>query len=648
MRLLITAVLLASPLAAQETSAQPARPAAGEPSLRLEAGNRWSSQVRGNTEVYRSLVNLGEGPKLLGLDLSLRDSAGGLFDKFEVRGDGWGGDPYSTARVRAARSGLYRFSMDYRNLAHFNALPSFANPGLERGLLVSQRTYDLRRRMVDTQLDLFPDRRIIPFLAYGRDWGSGGGATNFVADENEYAVRNILQDKTDHYRGGVRIQLNRFHVTLEQGGTAFKDDQQVYFPPGSNPGNRTTAFLGQPLRLTSLNQAYRARGTSQYSKALVTANPFSWVNLSGQFLYSLPSSEVSLTQDNTGNFFSSDSFSFFASERLLASTRAKQPHTSGGFSAELRPHGRIRVMESFMTDRFHTSSNLVSLVDQVTPGTVRTEGAAGLERLVFNYNRQEFNVMLDAGGGLTLRGGHRYVWGDAVTRAPGLSQTGPERASRMKMHAGLAGLAYRPARKLGLYLDYEAGSAGQNYFRTSLQDYHRTQIRARFQALASLALTANVSQLRNENPAPLARYDFKSRNGSLTVFWTPLGGKWFSLTGDYTHSNLRSDLSYLVPQTLQSDRSYYREHAHVATSVVDVKLPATGAGVTELSLGGSMFVSTGSRASDYYQPFGRLSVPLHRKAGVFGEWRWYGYSEQVYRYEGFRAHHFILGLRLAL
>jgi hypothetical protein len=647
MRLLI-AVLLTLPLAAQEASTQQAQPAAAEPRLSLEVGNRWGTEVKGNSDVYRSLVNLGDGPKVLGLDLSLRGPASGLFDKLDVRGDGWGGEPYSTARVSAQRDNAYRLSVDYRNLAYFNALPSFANPGIDRGVLASQRTYNLRRRMLDTQLDLFPNRRVIPYLAYSRDWGSGDGVTDFVADANEYAVRNIFLDKTDHYRGGVRFQFNRFHATLEQGGTAFKDDQRLYMPPGTYSGNRTSPLLGQNLVLSTLNQAYRARGTSKYSKVLVTANPFSWVDLSGQFLYSLPSSDVNLSQDNTGNFFSANSFAFFTSERLLASTQAKQPHTSGSFGAEIRPHRRIRVLESFMTDRFHTTSNLVSLVDALTPGGSTTQAAGGFERLVFNYNRQELNVLFDVGRGLTFRGGHRYVWGDAVTRAPGLSQTGPQRSSEMKMQVGLAGLSFRPVSRLSVHFDFEGASADKNYFRTSLQDYHKLQTRARYQVLNSLALAFTHSHLRNENPSPASRYDFESQNSSLTAYWTPWGGKWISLTGDYTRSTLSSDISYLVPQTFRPERSFYEERAHVATSVLDVKLPRVGPGSPAVSLGGSLYVGTGSRATDFYQPFGRLSVPLHRKASVFGEWRWYKYGERLYLYEGFRTHHFTLGLRLAM
>ena len=122
----------------------------------------------------------------------------------------------------------------------------------------------------------------------------------------------------------------------------------------------------------------------------------------------------------------------------------------------------------------------------------------------------------------------------------------------------------------------------------------------------------------------------------------------FSLTGDYTRSTLHSDISYLVPQTLQPATSLYREHAHVGTAVLDVKLPQVRTGAPALSLGGSLFKSAGSRASHFYQPFGRLSVPLHRKISVFGQWRWYSYAEQLYPYEDFQTHHFILGLRLGV
>jgi len=660
---LLAAILLSIPLLAQDA----ASPAAAEPKVTLEVGNRWSSGPAGSLNAYRSMVNLGEGPKILGADVSLRNASGILFEKFDLSAFGWGGEPQSTLHAAMEKHSLYRLSVDYRNLAFFNALPSYANPGLEQGpaligaisempggaaagerWLASQRSFNLRRRMIDTTLDLFPDRRITPFLAYQRDWGTGDGVTDFVAYANEFPVRNIFADKTDHYRGGVRILFNRFHATLEQGGLFAKDDQRAYLPPTTNLGNRTTSFFGQRLLLNELNQAYRARGEGAYSKALFTATPASWLTLSGQFLYSQPRSEVKLVQDSRGQFFSRDLLSFFTAERLLASTEAKQPHTAASFSLEARPHGRLRVLESVTTDRFHTSGNLLSFTDNLTPGVVISQLPSALERLMVNYNRQHFNVLFDAARGLTLRGGHSYVWGDASVRAPALNQTGQTRAGEIRTNAALAGFNWRPAAKLSLFMDLEKGVSDGSYFRTSLYDYWKLSTRARYQVLNSVALTANFSVLDNDNPTAGSNYNFENRNNSLTVFWTPAGGKRVSITADYTRSTLVSEISYVVPQTLQFARSYYAERAHTGTAMVDLVLPDPGAGPLRLTLGGSLFVSSGTRPTEYYQPLVRLLAPLHKRVSLIGEWRWYGFGEMLYGYEAFRTHHFIAGLRFSI
>lgn len=643
---LLTAILLSAPLLAQEAPAKP-----GEPwvSGSVEIGERWVSGVGGNFATYRSVVNLGSGPKLVGLDLSFRDAAHRFFDKVTVRADSWGGDPYNTVRMDARKDRLYDFTFDYRNIAYFNALPSFADPTIAQGVLLNQGSFDIRRRMFDTRLDLFPRGRIIPYLAYSRDSGSGTGITDFQTTSNEFAVADILRDKTDNYRGGARFEFNRFHLTLEQGGTAFKDDQRAYQDSGTNLGNRTTTYLGQRLLLSNLNQAYGVRGNSIYSKALFTANPFSWVNLYGQFLYSLPETNVSYDLLAAGKLVSPlSSVKFVTAQRSFLTSQAKQPHTSGSFGGELRLHRRLRVFESLMTDRFHTTGTLLADLQVLTPNETSTLGPAGLERLVRNYNRQELNVMFDLTSRLTLRGGHRYVWGDALARASDLSQTGPREQGKLKMNAGLAGLTFRPVQKLSVSLDYEAASADRNYFRTSLQDYQKARVRARYQMLNSLTLSANFSALHNDNPTAGVNYKFLSRDNSISAFWTPGSGKWIGLLADYTRSTLRSDLSYLIPQQLAPGRSLYRENAHVATAILDLNLPRVNKESPKLSLGGSLFVSDGSRPSQYYQPVGKLSFPLCRKAHWVSEWRWYNLGERFYMYEGFRAHQFITGLRLAL
>ena len=247
---------------------------------------------------------------------------------------------------------------------------------------------------------------------------------------------------------------------------------------------------------------------------------------------------------------------------------------------------------------------------------------------------------------LTLRGGYRYVWGNAEAPAPVLAGGGLE-SSDLRQNVGLAGIGFRTGQKLSANVDYEGASTDHAYFRTSLYNYQKMRARARYQVAPALALQASFSLLDNQNPSPGINYDFLSRQNSLSVMWTPGGGKRVSILGEYTRSTLRSDINYLIPELLSPALSFYRDNAHMANDIIDLALPGYGGLTPRLAFGGSLFISSGSRPSSYYQPLARLSVPLHKNISWNSEYRYYGYGELFYQYEGFRAHILQTGIRLS-
>ena len=126
----------ALPLLAQEPASTPTPAPAATPvptdnwlTGTIDAGWRFQTGVEGDSNTYRSVVNLGRGPRLFGADLTIRPEENPFVDQIDVHASSWGGDPYNTARVDARKSGLYELSFDYRNIAYFNFLPSFADPG---------------------------------------------------------------------------------------------------------------------------------------------------------------------------------------------------------------------------------------------------------------------------------------------------------------------------------------------------------------------------------------------------------------------------------------------------------------------------------------------------------------------------------------
>ena len=637
----------AAPAKAAEKAASPAPSTEQWITGSFDFGYRWVGDVRGSLPTYRSIVNLGAGPKLTGLDFTITDPKHRLFDRIDARANAWGGDPYNTAHIDVNKRGVYELRGDYRNIAYFNALPSFANPLAPRGF--DERAFDMRRRSGYMDLELFPGKHILPYLVFERNSGYGHGVQTWVQDSNNsFAVPMLLRDSTNNYRGGVRLEYNRWHVTLEQGGTTYKDDDQAS-ANGANIGDRTTPILGGTLVLNTLTQTYGVRGSSVYTKVLATASPFSWLDLNGQFLYSEPKTDARYFDTATGNFALLSSLLLYSGQYNIGASSSNAKHTLVSAGAEIRPFKRLKIIDSFSTNRYN-ETGAGALTEQIllTPGATfpALVSALSTQQAVTN-NRQQVEAILDVTKKITLRGGYRYEWGDATVRAGTLDQSGSLALGALKRNVGLAGATIRPWQKLSLNVDYEGASTDQNYFRSSLYNYQKVRARAKYQASASLWFQANFGLLDNQNPTAGIQYDFRSRDNSLAAFWTPGGGKRISVMAEYDRSTLYSHIDFLLLPFFAPTVSNYKENAHTATSTIDIVLPKVAGIAPKLSAGGSLFVSSGSRASRYYQPLGRLSLPLQKHVQWNTEWRWYGFGEQLYLYEGFRAHIFMTGLRLS-
>jgi hypothetical protein len=635
---------------AKETAPAPAKSAAEQwLTGNFELGYRWVQMSSGNFDVYRSVVNLGEGPKVLGADFRITDPEKRAFDRLTFSMHQWGGEPYSTLRGDAVKDGAYRVTGEYRSLAYFNNIPSFANPLLPRGVTWSQNSYDSRRRYSNVEVEFFPGRRFVPFFTYSRDWAKGRGVLPYFTEGNEYPIPVALKDRTDEYRGGVRIHFDKFHLTLEQGGIQFIDAQEAGYAE-FNPGNNTASLFGRTQSLTKLNQIYDVTGSGVFSRVAGTASPFKWLNLFGQFLYSKPETKTGYVVGATGVFLQLNTLRYFTGQQDAVGARAKQPHPSGNIGFEVRPFRRLRVVESLMTDRLHNASSALIAEAVLFPGVTTAEQQVTFlpDRLIYNYNRQEVNAFFDVTSRVMLRGGFRYVWGDAQYSASRLNPFRTVEMGEINQKVGIAGLNVRWNPQISFNGEFEAASSDRMYFRTSLNDYKRMRARARYQVKPSILVGANFSLLDNQNPSPGLQFDLRQRSDSVSIQWAPKEGRRFSLLGDYTRSTLRSDLLYLNPAFLGPERSFYRENAHIATAMLDVNLFKVGSRQARVSGGGSLFVSSFSRATEYYQPVGRFTMPVNRMLEWFGEWRWYCYGESAYRYEAFRTNHIVLGFRFLM
>ncbi len=509
------------PVAAPASSAAAASPAPATEQWftgNIEFGYRWVTGPGGSVPEYRSVVNLNQGPQLFGADFTILDPKKRAFDRLTASAYGWGSQPYNTASLYATKQSLYRVWFDYRNMAYFAAEPSFANPGGAGWF--DQQSFDTRRRVMSFDIDLFPGKQIIPYLAFDRNsWQGNGIETWALGSLNSFPVPLGVRDATNSYRGGVRFEYNRWHVTLEQGGTTYKDDNSSSYD-GSTIGNRTTPFLGQTLALNSLQQAYGIRGSSVYTKVLGTVRATSRLDVYGQFLYSRPQTDVSYTELAGGNFALAQSLLFYGAQYGLAAGNAVQPTITGNAGFELRPWKRVRVVESLLVNRQQDSSyglfSALYLQSLTNPTQLGAATALLNPYQEVNYTQNQVDLFYDVTPRFTLRGGYRYLTGDATVMAGQLSQTGQFVDGKLRRNVAIAGVYYRPSQKLSLHGEYEGSFERQHLLPDQPEQLHQAAGGRKISA-KSVAGCAGELQLPEEQQSG-ARYPLRFRQPEYRAF----------------------------------------------------------------------------------------------------------------------------------
>jgi hypothetical protein len=610
-----------------------------------EFGYRSILSDSGNFNTYRSVVNLGEGPKLFNTDLRFQPSR--YYDEASLQLRNWGGEPYSTLRADVRKNNAYNFMLDYRSIALFNYLPSFANPKLGSGSLLNQNAIDTRIRSTDARIDLVPSARVSPFFGYSRTSEMGGGVWVFARQGDEYPVPMFLEHITDHFRGGFQFNFDWLHGALEGGGTTLRQDQ------GSaegvlNPGNVLTPYLGRQLRLENLTERYLVKGVSHYVRGSVAINPVAWASVIGEFTYSRPAIDVEYSQTSEGSFVVPRTLLTATTSASSFSGSAQMPRPSGGVRAEIRPMNRVRIIEWWTTDRFHNDTSGFLLDQYLTTGSLASFESFTPDRLVTNQSQQQVDVFVDIVAGLTVRGGHRFDWGDARTRSTTFDPS-PLQEAALRRHVGLGGLSYRLGNRVRLNADYEAASTSRAFFRTSLRDYRKFRARASYAPQPAPEWRASVDflWLDNENPDPTVRWDYTSRAATAILQWFPWDGRYYDITAEYTRATLHSRIDFIVPQTFDNFRNRFREASNSGTVLVNFRRGGWHPRQPGITLGGSFVVNNGNRPTRYYQPMARVSVPLANSVAANGEWRWYSMTQRIYSIENFGSHQLLLSLTLS-
>jgi len=615
----------------------------------IEIGYRWVSDIAGNRDMYRSMVNLGEGPKLLHSNLSLRSEygTGKLFDRLDWSMNSWGGDPYNTMRLNVGRMDLYEFRVDYRNLNYYNFIPTHANPLQAQGRLFGQHSLNVTNRMTDLELKLFPNSRIRPYVGYSRNTGFGPGFTTYGPTANEFLLGTRWNYTADDYRGGVELTLARLNLTLEQGVRFLRNDTSVQFAGDAN-GNNPIPFIGQKIVMNALDRGYHDRTRIPTTKALLKFAPNSVFRFTGRYLYAMADVESDFSQIEKGEFVSLEELIFYRTAADAYDTRAKSPSHSGGFLVEYSPLSRLTLVDEFTNRNYHISGSALldtlylqarSLSGPSAPVMDITANRLHNSYLARDQVRNEATFEYDLGNGLAIRGGHRYthVEAELVDAESGYVDT---RSGSYTQHTAFGGAAFRRGQWLRLMLDYESTDTDQPLMRMGYFVHDRFRFSWRFRPSPKLSASGSVSFLRNSNDQPDIDTRDHNRSYSVAVDYQPL--ERFSLSLDFSRTNLFSDTLILLPQSFERDRSIFDERSHSLGGALGIDLYKG----SRFDFGYRGILSSGSYPLNYHQPFANLTIPLHRNLAWKAYWQYFGYNEKGASIQDYRGH--LLTFALAL
>jgi hypothetical protein len=274
--------------------------------------------VTGNRNIFDTFIDQGEGPRLLEQSLSLRapNGTGLLFDDLTVSSFGWGGDPENVARARMSKSHVYDFTALFRRDHNFFDYPLLGNPlnpvNITPSFPVNFSTQgtEVRRRMYDFGLTLFPQSKLSFRLGYSRNREEGPAFTSF--HEGTDVLLNQPWNVTQNaYRIGVDFKaLPKTTISYDQFLTYDKNDTDnslASFTTFALPNGKLVEFglpwnpaAGAPCATPILNGAanpacngyfsysrfQRVRTSNPTEQLTLTSNYFKRVNFTGRVSYS--------------------------------------------------------------------------------------------------------------------------------------------------------------------------------------------------------------------------------------------------------------------------------------------------------------------------------------------------------------------------
>ena len=610
--------------------------------------------VDGNGGEYRSIVNFGNGLRLLGSSFALesKDGHGKYFDEVLLNTSGLGNDPYESAMFRVQKNGLYRYDLTWRSNDYFN--PGLTTAG-------GAHLANTGRRLQDHDLTLLPQGHFQFHLGYSRNAEDGPAlstAQEFDAAGSAYPVFTNVKRQWNEYRVGADAEIAGFKFTLLHRWDFFKDDTPVTSAGVVAAGSGTDRTVVQQF-----NRSQPIHGSSPgWLGNLHTRRKWWGMNarltyVSGQNDFALAESAQGLNSSGVG-----------VNRQIAVGGDASRPALAGDLSLSFYPTERLTFVNntSISNNRIDGQSTYTEFTNGVTQGATLNFRFLGIRTIT---NSADLNYR--ASDWIGFYAGYHYA-DRQVRTTEGIDLLAFQNAASSssyevtnQMQSGDAGVRIHPWKPFTINLEGELGRTNNPLTTVSDKNFQTLSGRAQYR-VKKLQLSANYRESYDFNSS-FSLFSSHQRGYTASAVWTPKD--WFSLDASYNklHNDGSSFLAFFANtsggsrNSLQAKyRSIYISNIHSANLGVrfairkradlyvgynitkdtgDVRATAVPAGNSDPVQAVLSAVQTFPLT--YQSPLARVSIRITPKLRWNGGYQFYNYMETfglLSYYQNFHAH----------
>lgn len=500
-----------------------------------------SVKVDGSENKYREDVDLDSGFRLFTLNLKGRPQQSRMLDRFDLRLDNVGGDPFIGHNLIIEKARLYKLEIDFKRMDYFyNASNDL-------------HTVDFERRTGEIRLIINPVNLPKLTFSYSRTDREGTLLTSRPLSffpTGLFQVDAPLDDVTTHYSGAIEFSLGPLDIFLEQSFKKYESEQRLVRPVSSN------LAVGQPgINVAQFNWNQFENIDQPVSRLKLHSKPIKRLDLSGSLLYSKAEMDLTLNSQQVINNVLSTADGSGGSHKKISIVDLEGTYD---LTRRLRIHGLGQ------WSRLKQDGDLT--IQDTAAGSVINFAVAG-EVINHVIKTQKFGFQLEYFPLDTL---NLFTGIERQQREVDLSQqvAFEDRELTSDNTVLLFGFNFKPLSSLDMYGRFQRGELDNPLTNISPTDDENIKIRLRYRPRNNFSLVGTFTSKTTRNSDSGATAHLKSTG--LSLWYQPL--KRFDISLGYTKQagrifNLFSPL--VLISDLTTGRAEYTADTNILTAAIN-------------------------------------------------------------------------------